>query len=372
MGEPTDHFDELAHALVQALDAWAEEVAKVTDGDKSPSRAGLIKLLEGDATAQLERHGQPRKKIDAPLLTYWLKGRNQLLPGSKKNRLPSEEDGAAISRVLKEKAPRCAEQLPKISAEIAVLSSRLGREDPRWRDKVLSRLTHETASAEAIELSQEAQAADHVPASDDQADRQAATPATSQQQASAETTSQTRGKKQVGKKAEWLVGTTVGVAIVGVALGVLGLKANTDDSAKTPDASAPRFAGAPHCRQTIPVDESGTHHAKINPCISIDSNNQVHIWSEYTAEETGTFTVFIWLADATNADPVTSIYARCPVTFTHIGQPQTAPCRKSGITPPRRGKWIASMVVEPGTPQTPTLWNTNYKGTQSGGVTWNG
>ncbi|WP_351230150.1 protein kinase [Streptomyces sp. NPDC002133] len=137
-------------------------------------------------------------------------------------------------------------------------------------------------------------------------------------------------------------------------------------------ASASYFAGAPHCRQSIPVDKSGTHPAKINPCISIDSNNQVIIWSDYTAQETGTFTVFIWLADAANADPVTSIYARCPVTFTYVGQQQKTPCKKSGITPPRPGKWSASMVVEPGTPQTPALWNTNYKGTQSGGVIWNG
>jgi hypothetical protein len=137
-------------------------------------------------------------------------------------------------------------------------------------------------------------------------------------------------------------------------------------------ASAFYFAGTPHCRQSIPLDESGTHHAKINPCISIDSNNQVIIWGDYTAEETGTFTVFVWLADAANANPVTSFYARCPVTFTYVGQQQTAPCKKTGITPPRSGKWIASMVVEPGTPQTPALWNTNYKGTQSGGVTWNG
>ncbi|MFD9004836.1 serine/threonine-protein kinase [Streptomyces sp. NPDC059582] len=148
-----------------------------------------------------------------------------------------------------------------------------------------------------------------------------------------------------------------------------GQPANGGASAAV-SASASYFAGAPHCRQQIPVDKSGTQHAKINPCISIDSNNQVIIWSDYTAEETGTFTVFIWLADAANADPVTSIYTRCPVTFTHVGQHQTTPCKKSGITPPQPGKWIASMVVEPGTPQTPSLWNTNYKGTQSGGVTW--
>ncbi|MFD7442688.1 hypothetical protein [Streptomyces sp. NPDC059909] len=141
MGEPIDRFDGLAHALVQALDQWAQEVAKVTDDDKSPSRLGLINLLEDDANELLRLHNKTRKKIDGPLLTYWLKGRNQLLAGSKRNRLPSEEDSAAIARVLKQKAPRCAARLPKISAEIAVLSSRLGDADPQWRDKVLSRLT---------------------------------------------------------------------------------------------------------------------------------------------------------------------------------------------------------------------------------------
>ncbi|WP_411090107.1 serine/threonine protein kinase [Streptomyces sp. 061-3] len=136
-------------------------------------------------------------------------------------------------------------------------------------------------------------------------------------------------------------------------------------------ASASYFAGSPHCRQTIPLDDSGTHHAKTNPCISIDSNNQVIIWTDYTAEETGTFTVFVWLIDV-NADPVTSTYARCPVTFTDVGQKQKLPCKTSGITPPRSGTWGVSVVVEPGTTQTPAIWSTNYKGNQGGTVTWNG
>lgn len=127
--------------------------------------------------------------------------------------------------------------------------------------------------------------------------------------------------------------------------------------------------GAPHCRQSILVGEE-RYYAKINPCISIDSDNTISIWSDYTAEVTGTFTVFLWLVDAANADPVTSIYVSCPVTFTYVGQQQTEPCKKSGISPPRAGDWAASMIVEPGTPETPSIWNTNYKGTQSGRVTW--
>ncbi|MFB7308451.1 serine/threonine protein kinase [Streptomyces sp. NPDC056192] len=139
----------------------------------------------------------------------------------------------------------------------------------------------------------------------------------------------------------------------------------------TASASASYFAGSPHCRQTIPLDDSGTHHAKTNPCISIDSNNQVVIWTDYTAEETGTFTVFVWLIDV-NTDPVPGAYARCPVTFTYVGQRQKVPCKKSGITPPRPGAWGVSLSVEPGTPQTSAIWGSNYTGNQGGTVSWSG
>ncbi|MEU9497933.1 hypothetical protein [Streptomyces sp. NPDC048196] len=141
MGEPTELFTELARALVQALDAWAATVGQATDIDKRPTRAGLIAELER-GRRELEGLGQNRKKIDEPLLAYWLKGRDQLLVGRKRNRLPSEEDSAAIARVLSEKACRSAAQLPRISTEIADLSRRLKNEGGiRWRDEVLASLT---------------------------------------------------------------------------------------------------------------------------------------------------------------------------------------------------------------------------------------
>lgn len=145
MGEPTVLFTELARALVQALDAWAATVGQATDIDKRPTRAGLIAELER-GRGELERLGQTRKKIDEPLLAYWLKGRDQLLVGRKRNRLPSEEDSAAIARVLSGKACHSAAQLPLISTEIADLSRRLKNEGGiRWRDEVLASLTCEAS-----------------------------------------------------------------------------------------------------------------------------------------------------------------------------------------------------------------------------------
>ncbi|MFH8699022.1 hypothetical protein [Streptomyces chartreusis] len=138
-------FTELARALVRALDAWAATVGQATDTDKRPTRASLIAELERDGR-ELERRGKARRKIDEPLLAYWLKGRDQLIVGRKRNRLPSEEDSAAIARVLAEKAKHSAEQLPKIGAEIADLARRLKDEGGTgWRDEVLASLTREAS-----------------------------------------------------------------------------------------------------------------------------------------------------------------------------------------------------------------------------------
>lgn len=187
----------------------------------------------------------------------------------------------------------------------------------------------------------------------------------------------TRRQERVGSPSWWrrkavrntIIAAAMVVAVFGAITVALALSAKNGGTTADPPTRPTRSPGAPHCRQSIPVGEA-RHYAKINPCISIDSDNTISIWSDYTAEVTGTFTVFLWLADAANADPVTSIYVRCPVTFTYVGQQQTEPCKKSGISPPRAGDWAASMVVEPGTPETPGIWNTNYKGTQSGRVTW--
>ena len=143
MGEPTQLFMELARALVQALDAWAATVGQATDTNRRPSRQRLIEELRRDRE-ELERQGRTRKKIDEPLLAYWLKGREQLLVGKKRNRLPSEEDSAAIARILARETPRSAEQLPGIGAEITDLARRLKDEGGTgWRDEVLTSLMRE-------------------------------------------------------------------------------------------------------------------------------------------------------------------------------------------------------------------------------------
>ncbi|MFD8381967.1 hypothetical protein ACFV2X_26155 [Streptomyces sp. NPDC059679] len=147
MEEPTELFRDLAHALVQALDAWAAAVGQVTDTARRPTRAGLVAELERERL-EFERAGRSRKRIDLPLLSYWLKGRDQLLPGSKKNRLPSQEDCEAIARALLPKAPHSAEELPKIGVEIADLARRLKETaGPGWRDEVLAGLAPATTAA---------------------------------------------------------------------------------------------------------------------------------------------------------------------------------------------------------------------------------
>lgn len=146
MGERTGLFKDLAHALVQALDAWATTVGQVTDSARRPTRAGLVAELEKERL-EFERAGRIRKKIDLPLLSYWLKGRDQLLPGSKKNRLPSQEDCEAVARALSQKAPHSARELPTIGMEIADLARRLKEAaGPGWRDEVLAGLAPATVA----------------------------------------------------------------------------------------------------------------------------------------------------------------------------------------------------------------------------------
>ncbi|MER7795007.1 hypothetical protein [Streptomyces sp. NPDC097640] len=147
MVERTGLFKDLAHALVQALDAWATTVGQVTDSARRPTRAGLVAELERERL-EFERAGRSRKRIDLPLLSYWLKGRDQLLPGSKKNRLPSQEDSEAVARALSQKAPHSARELPAIGMEIADLARRLKETaGPGWRDEVLAGLAPSTVAA---------------------------------------------------------------------------------------------------------------------------------------------------------------------------------------------------------------------------------
>ncbi|WP_031073130.1 hypothetical protein [Streptomyces sp. NRRL S-118] len=138
MGDQAESFADLAHRLAQALDAWQACVGEPTAQGR-PTRKALVAALEAERRTSGR---QSRKKIDEALLSYWLKGREQLLPGTKHNRLPSEEDCDALARALAEKAPRSARQLPRIGREIAHLARDLRDVGgPGWRNRVLTSIT---------------------------------------------------------------------------------------------------------------------------------------------------------------------------------------------------------------------------------------
>ncbi|MFH9613167.1 hypothetical protein ACH4MM_05275, partial [Streptomyces pratensis] len=114
-----DWFESLAHSLVRALDAWAACV----DGAVSkgwPARKTLVRVLEQERDTP---GWAARAPIDGPLLSYWLRGRGQLIPGTKHNRLPGVEDSAAVARALEAQAPGNAERLPAIGREISDLAA---------------------------------------------------------------------------------------------------------------------------------------------------------------------------------------------------------------------------------------------------------
>ncbi|WP_146022303.1 hypothetical protein [Streptomyces sp. CB02959] len=152
MGDQRESFAELSHHLAQALDAWQACVGEPTERGKPPRKV-LVKALETERETPV---WQTRKRIDEALLSYWLKGRDQLLPGTKHNRLPSEEDCAAIARALKDHAPENAEQLPKIGWEIADLARRLRVVGGQgWRNRVLASLIVQPAEpAEPVEAAE--------------------------------------------------------------------------------------------------------------------------------------------------------------------------------------------------------------------------
>lgn len=167
MGDQGELFAELSHRLAQALDAWQTCVGEPT-GRGKPPRKVLVKALEAERETPV---WQSRKRIDEALLSYWLKGRDQLLPGVKHNRLPSEEDCAAVARALKDHAPENAEQLPKIGWEIADLARRLrAAGGPGWRNRALASITGQPAEpvepAKAIEPTLAAQATERATATE--------------------------------------------------------------------------------------------------------------------------------------------------------------------------------------------------------------
>ncbi|MFF4249019.1 ATP-binding protein [Streptomyces sp. NPDC001822] len=126
-------FESLAHSLVRALDAWAACV----DGALSkgrPARKTLIRVLEQERDTP---GWAARAPIDGPLLSYWLRGRGQLLPGTKHNRLPGAEDSGAVARALKAHAPGSAGRLPAIGREISDLAARIQETSGRgWRRRI--------------------------------------------------------------------------------------------------------------------------------------------------------------------------------------------------------------------------------------------
>ncbi|MFD7972382.1 hypothetical protein [Streptomyces clavifer] len=131
--EPGDEFADLARGLVQALDAWAACVGEPISKDR-PARKVLVRALEQERATP---EWTSRAPIDGPILSYWLRGRRQLLPGTKHNRFPSVEDSAAIARALKLHAPGNAERLPMIGREIADLAHRLQETAGRgWRRRI--------------------------------------------------------------------------------------------------------------------------------------------------------------------------------------------------------------------------------------------
>ncbi|WP_431964790.1 hypothetical protein [Actinacidiphila sp. bgisy160] len=144
-------------------------------------------------------------------------------------------------------------------------------------------------------------------------------------------------------------------------------------------AQAPPSGGAAGAAPTPAADRSITqcrNHtptkigeiATANPCIRIESNNTIYIYSDFTAQKTGQVTVFIWLIDGTGA-PIREYMRACPVTFKSIGQTQG--CSLRNITPPKAGQWGAAVTAEDGSRSQPAIWGSSYKGTQSGAVVWN-
>ncbi|MGW6914696.1 hypothetical protein ACWGB8_12905 [Kitasatospora sp. NPDC054939] len=82
-------FIDSAHALVQALDAWASCLGGVLQ-DRLPSRQAVLARL---------RDVKPR--IDGSLLTQWLKGRNMLLEkGARGGRVPEVQDAHHLASVF--------------------------------------------------------------------------------------------------------------------------------------------------------------------------------------------------------------------------------------------------------------------------------
>ncbi|MEU6977929.1 hypothetical protein [Streptomyces sp. NPDC046371] len=229
MGDQAESFADLSHRLAQALDAWQTCVGEPTAQGKPPRKV-LVKALEAERETPV---WQSRKKIDEALLSYWLKGRDQLLPGVKHNRLPSEDDCAAVARVLKDHAPENAEMLPKIGWEIADLARRLRvAGGPGWRNRVLASITGQPAEpAEPAEPVEPAEAIEPTLTT------RASGPATTTEPAEPFGTASTTGRRRTNGRV-WAAATVVGVAGAIALVVWLEVSGGTSSAGKRPIGSA--------------------------------------------------------------------------------------------------------------------------------------
>lgn len=149
MATGEDCFESFAHSLVRALDAWSECVGGVVSTGR-PTRKVLVRVLEQERNTPM---WAARAPIDGPLLSYWLRGRGQLLPGTKHNRLPGTEDSAAVARALKAQAPADAERLQAIGREISELVAMLQETAGRgWRRRIGESSFVQTGGTDALPL----------------------------------------------------------------------------------------------------------------------------------------------------------------------------------------------------------------------------
>ncbi|MEU8433839.1 hypothetical protein AB0F18_13110 [Streptomyces sp. NPDC029216] len=130
MGEQGEAFEELAYALVQALDDWRDCLQEVMAGP-GPSRSGLLARL---------RDADP--KIDNPLLGHWLLGRNQLLGENKRSsRVPTVQDTARIVAAFRDDAAPQRRRLMEIARRIEFNRTQLHKiKGHQWRSAVVNAL----------------------------------------------------------------------------------------------------------------------------------------------------------------------------------------------------------------------------------------
>ncbi|MFD4949667.1 hypothetical protein ACFWNT_46140 [Streptomyces sp. NPDC058409] len=130
VGEPGESFEELAYALVQALDEWSECLQEVLEGS-GLSRSGLVARL---------RDADP--KIDNPLLGHWLLGRNQLLGENKRSgRVPTIQDTTWIVATFPVDAASQRRRLMGIAKRIESHKAQLYKiKGHQWRSAVVNAL----------------------------------------------------------------------------------------------------------------------------------------------------------------------------------------------------------------------------------------